>query len=57
MKKEDLKTISDDRLLDLFEEFVRMWHYEATNEFDRLREVEFDYDDVRKELMYRLRGR
>ena len=55
MKKEDLRTISDIRLLELYEAFVKMWHYEATNEFDRLRENEFDYYDVRAELAERLK--
>jgi hypothetical protein len=52
MKLEDL---SNSALLDLFESFVKMWHYEATNEFDRLRELDIDYDDVREEIFRRFK--
>lgn len=54
MKKKDLRSLSVWALLDLYEDFVKMRHYEAVDEFDRLRELGVDYEDVRRELCRRL---
>lgn len=54
MNKEDLKDMSNSRLLDLLEAFTKAWHYEAVNEFQYLRELDVTYNDVRREVMHRM---
>lgn len=54
MKKEDLQRLSAFELLDLYEDFVKMLHYEAVDEFKRLRKLGIGYEDVRQELRRRL---
>jgi len=56
LNKEDLKTMSDNVLIDLLEDFVKMLHYEAVDEFEDLRQLDIDYSDVRQEVLRRLKG-
>ena len=51
---EDLKTLSNEALLELFADFTRWFHYEATDEFDYMKTHKVNVDDVRAEILSRI---
>jgi hypothetical protein len=51
MKLEQMNTYE---LLNLYESFIKADHYEATNEFDKLRTLPYKADDVRAEVARRM---
>ncbi len=54
MSEIELQELSNQDLLDLYEDFVEWNHYEATDEFNRLRELDVSYSDVRNEVKRRM---
>lgn len=55
MTTQDLEKMSARELLDLHDDFVKMNHYEAVNEFDSLRRISVHSEDVRHEVVRRLK--
>lgn len=55
MNYNNLQNLSNYDLLELYEAFIKMWHYEATDEFNNLRELNVNYEDVRKEILSRFK--
>jgi len=54
MTNKELRELSGDELLKLYEEFVKWNHYEAVDEFSYLKEMGMTYYDIHIEIKRRM---
>lgn len=54
MTDHEIRYLSNRALLELYDDFIKWSHYEAVDEFDRLRKMDISLSEVREEVRRRM---